>query len=73
MKIRLLRHLLLQLCWSDVVPGTPVSFSGDGIDVLLDNLLSSRQSVAAAHAVPNTLRDYLISGLCQPQCPHFVT
>jgi hypothetical protein len=29
--------------------------------VLLDNLLSSRQSVAAAHAVPNTLRDYLIS------------
>jgi hypothetical protein len=61
MKIRLLRRLLLRLCWSDVVPGIPVFFSGDGIEVVLDNLLSSRQSVAAAHAVANTLRDYLIS------------
>lgn len=34
----------------DVVPGTPILFARDTVEVLLNDLLPSRQSVASAHA-----------------------
>jgi hypothetical protein len=34
---------------TDVVTGTPVFITGDGVEVLLNDLLAARESIAATH------------------------
>ena len=38
-----------RLGWSDVVARLPVVFAGEGIEMFGDELLATRESVAAAH------------------------